>query len=109
MWVRRLFTHPGTDELVAMESQARCFPTPLRGVLIARDQVCRTPWCDAPVRHADHAVPRESGGATDAHNGQGLCERCNYDKQAPGWSARPGPDSRAGRHRVETVTPTGHR
>ncbi|HEX7187934.1 MAG TPA: DUF222 domain-containing protein [Actinomycetes bacterium] len=108
VWVRRLFTHPGTDELVALESQARCFPKPLRGFLIARDQVCRTPWCDAPVRHGDHAETHESGGATDADNGQGMCERCNYDKQAPGWRARPSPGSRPGRHRIETVTPTGH-
>ncbi len=109
VWVRRLFTHPSTDELVALESRARCFPKPLRGFLIARDQVCRTPWCDAPVRHGDHAETHESGGATDADNGQGMCERCNYDKQAPGWRARPSPGSRAGRHRIETVTPTGHR
>ena len=109
VWVRRLFTHPGTDELVALESQARCFPKPLRGFLIARDQICRTPWCDAPVRHGDHAETHASGGATDADNGQGMCERCNYDKQAPGWRARPSPGSRPGRHRIETVTPTGHR
>ncbi|MDX6372235.1 MAG: hypothetical protein QOD98_1223, partial [Nocardioidaceae bacterium] len=42
---------------------------------------------------------------TTADNGQGLCELCNYAKEADGWSARtvPGP-----RHTVETTTPTGH-
>ena len=109
VWVRRLFTHPATNELLAMESRARCFPTSLRGFLVVRDQICRTPWCDAPVRHADHATRHSDGGATEADNGQGLCERCNYEKQAPGWRARPAPGGRVGRHRVETVTPTGHR
>lgn len=45
------------------------------------------------------------GGPTSAANGQGLCEACNYAKEAAGWQAwpRPGP-----RHTVEVVTPTGH-
>ncbi|MDQ6755169.1 MAG: hypothetical protein M3017_17645, partial [Actinomycetota bacterium] len=36
---------------------------------------------------------------------QGLCERCNQAKEAPGWSSRPRPGPR---HTVETRTPTGH-
>jgi hypothetical protein len=75
---------------------------------VLRDQVCRTPWCDAPVRHADHVLPLARGGATEAANGQGLCEQCNYVKESPGWSAGPAPGSSPGRHLVETVTPTGH-
>ena len=38
--------------------------------------------------------PAEAGGPTSAANGQGLCEACNYTKQAPGWRARPGPARR---------------
>ena len=58
-----------------------------------------------PIRHADHVVPRVRGGPTTADNGQGLCEFCNYAKEADGWSARsiPGP-----RHTIEITTPTGH-
>ena len=108
VWLRRVYTHPGTGELVAMDSRSRCFPTALREVLVARDQTCRTPWCDAPVRHADHARPHADGGPTSAANGQGLCERCNYDKQAPGWQARPDPGSGPGAHLIRTTTPTGH-
>jgi hypothetical protein len=108
VFLRRLFTHPGTGELVAMESQARLFPEALRELLVLRDQTCRTPWCDAPIRHGDHVVPHAEGGATSAANGEGLCEACNYTKEAPGWQARPGPDSEAGRHMVELTTPTGH-
>lgn len=106
--LRRLWTDPGTGELVAMESKAHTFPPALRGFLVHRDQVCRTPWCDAPVRHADHVVRASRGGQTSAANGQGLCEACNYTKEVPGWSAGPAPGSRLGRHRVVTTTPTGH-
>ena len=73
---------------------------------LVRDQYCRTSWCGAPVRHADHVTAWADGGATSEANGQGLCEACNYAKQAPGWHARPGPDG-AG-DLVETTTPTGH-
>lgn len=107
--LRRLFTHPSTGELVAMESRSRIFPASLRDLLVARDETCRTPWCDAPIRHADHVVGHADFGPTSAGNGQGLCEACNHTKQAPGWRARPGPGGAPGRHTVVTTTPTGHR
>lgn len=107
--LRRLFTHPGTGELVAMESRSRIFPASLRDFLVARDETCRTPWCDAPIRHADHVVGHAERGPTSAGNGQGLCEACNHTKQAPGWRARPGPGVVPGRHTVVTTTPTGRR
>ncbi len=107
VFLRRLFTRPQDGALVAMESRRRAFPLSLRRLLVVRDHVCRTSWCGAPVRHADHVVPAVEGGATSADNGQGLCAACNYAKQAPGWHARPGPDG-AGEV-VETVTPTHHR
>jgi hypothetical protein len=106
VWLRRLFTRPGDRALVAMESRRRHFPDPLRRFLILRDQTCRTPWCGAPIRHGDHVIPVEAGGATSAANGQGLCEACNHTKQAPRWQARPGPDG-AGQT-VQITTPTGH-
>jgi len=106
--LRRLLTEPGTGQLVALESRSRHFPEGLQRFLRLRDLTCRTPWCDAPVRHGDHVVASADGGATSASNGQGLCEACNYTKQVTGWSAREGPDSRPGHHTVETTTPTGH-
>ncbi len=87
VWVRRLFTSPTTGDLVALDSRRRTFPAGIRSFLIARDEVCRTPWCDAPIRHADHVVRAADGGATSASNGQGLCQRCNQAKEAPGWAA----------------------
>ena len=87
-----------------MDSRARLFPAGLRRLIALRDQTCRTPWCDAPVRHADHVVAWARGGATLAANAAGLCERCNQAKEAPGWSARPVP---GGRHTFEVTTPSG--
>lgn len=107
VWLRRLFTRPHSRELVATDARGRDFSGELRDLLVVRDQVCRTPWCDAPVRHADHTVPAARGGETSLHNGQGLCEACNYAKEAPGWSAVPLPDV-GEPHQVLVGTPTGH-
>lgn len=109
VWVRRLFTAPGGGELVALESRRRHFPEGLRRLLRLRDQTCRTPWCDAPIRHDDHVRPVAHGGVTSAANGQGLCESCNHAKEAPGWSAEVVADGLAGPpHEVRWRTPTGH-
>jgi hypothetical protein len=106
VWLRRLYSDPKTGELVAMESRAKTFPPALRQLIDLRDLgTCRTPWCDAPIRHTDHAESVDEGGPTTAWNGQGLCEQCNYAKEARGWRARPGPGVR---HTVVTITPTGH-
>jgi hypothetical protein len=104
VWVRRLYTDPA-GRLVALESRAREFPALLRRLLILRDEVCRTPWCDAPIRHADHLTDHADGGPTTLANGQGLCEACNQTNEQPGWHTRRIPGSR---HTVATTTPTGH-
>jgi hypothetical protein len=105
IWLRRLYTHPGTGDLIGMDSTARAFAGGLRTFIRLRDGTCRTPYCDAPIRHTDHPHPHAAGGETSAINSQGLCEACNYTKQAPGWRARPGPGDR---HTIITTTPTGH-
>jgi len=106
-WLRRLYTSPETGELLAMDSRQRIFPSALATFLRLRDQWCRTPWCNAPIRHTDHVLDAAGGGPTSAASGQGLCESCNYAKQADGWRHRPtaGPHS----HSVDITTPTGHR
>ena len=103
VWLRRLYTHPTTGELVAMDARGRSFRGSLGRFIRLRDRVCRTPWCDAPIRHLDHVRRHADDGPTRGRNAQGLCEACNYAKDAPGWRARPGPDGA-----VETTTPTGH-
>jgi hypothetical protein len=103
--LRRLYRHPKSGALVAMESRSRFFPKGLARFIGLRDQRCRTPYCDAPIRHRDHATPRNRGGPTSAENGLGECERCNYTKEAPGWRVTAGEVN--GVHTAEFVTPTG--
>ncbi len=109
--LRRLYTHPATGRVVALESTSREFPKGLADLIRLRDQGrCRHGWCDAPIRDIDHARAVAEGGQTTVDNGQGACEACNIAKEAPGWSARPrpGPAGRQDPHIVETTTPTGH-
>jgi hypothetical protein len=105
--LRRLYRDPKSGSLVAMESRSRFFPKGLAGFIDFRDRTCRTPYCDARIRHRDHARPRNRGGPTSAVNGLGECERCNYTKEAPGW--RVSADDVNGTHTAEFVTPTGAR
>jgi hypothetical protein len=88
-----------------MDSTRRLFPAGLAKFIEVRDQYCRTPWCDAPIRHIDHALPHHQNGATSQGNGNGTCQQCNYARQAPGWEIRAetGP-----RHTLKVTTPTGH-
>ncbi|MGN6415636.1 DUF222 domain-containing protein, partial [Flexivirga sp.] len=51
--LRRLFTHPGTGDIIGMDSHARRYPGLLSRLIIFRDHTCRTPWCTAPIRHID--------------------------------------------------------
>ncbi|WAP53005.1 DUF222 domain-containing protein [Arthrobacter sp. ATA002] len=88
VWLRRLYIAPTSGQLTAMDSRARLVPGGLARLIAARDQVCRTPWCGAPIRHYDHITPVHAGGTTSAENIQGLCQACNQAKEAPGWEAR---------------------
>ena len=136
--MRRLYAAPESGALAGMDSRARLVPKGLARFIAARDQVCRMPWCGAPIRHYDHITPVREGGPTTADNIQGLCEACNQAKEAPGWSmsteptaprldscspspvaapaggapndgnAASGSDGSRGRHSVVTTTPTGH-
>ncbi|MGM7667471.1 DUF222 domain-containing protein [Microbacterium sp. A93] len=102
VFLRRLYTCPETGQLVAMESQRREFTGKLRSMIMLRDNTCRTPYCGAPIRHVDHATPYRDGGPTSYANGSGLCERCNYTKEHPGWKHQATPDQ------LHVTTPTGH-
>lgn len=103
--IRRLFRGPG--RLVKLETASRLMTAALRHLIIIRDQLCRTPWCGAPIRQADHVQAHADGGPTSLLNGQGLCEACNYTKQQPGWRSTPRQDPTRG-HVVTLTTPTGH-
>ncbi|BBX02712.1 HNH endonuclease [Mycolicibacterium moriokaense] len=104
--LRRLYRNPKSGSLVAMESRSRCFPKGLAMFIGLRDQSCRTPYCDAPIRHRDHAVPSSRGGPTNGLNGLGMCAYCNFVKESPNWEVSPCEEN--GVHTAEFVTPTGH-
>ncbi|MCX6396020.1 MAG: DUF222 domain-containing protein [Propionibacteriales bacterium] len=104
-WIRRLYLNPADGALVAMESRRRVFDGGLRRFVIARDQFCRTTWCDAVIRHIDHLQAAAATGATSAENGQGVCEACNYTKEATGWKAERTPGQP---QQITITTPTGH-
>jgi hypothetical protein len=72
--LRRLYRSPDDGQLVAMDSRSRRFEGGVARFIRLRDQVCRTPWCDTPIRHIDHPEPVADDGETSARNGQGLCE-----------------------------------
>lgn len=104
--LRRLYATPASGALVAMDSRARIFPKGLAEFIGLRDQRCRTPYCDAPIRHRDHAVPHRRGGATSSANGLGSCEQCNYNKEAHGWTVDTDIGDN-GTHTARYTTPTG--
>lgn len=97
--VRRLFSYPGTGDLVGMESRSRCYTGLLADFIALRDQTCRTPYCNAPIRHTDHITAHSRGGATSERNGEGLCEGCNYVQEHP--------DYLVGGDATQTVVATG--
>ena len=113
VFLTRVFTSPDARDLLALDATARLFPPRLRAALILRDDTCRTPYCDATIRHADHIQSAADGGPTSLRNGQGLCARCNYTKELDGFTTRvlaPPQQHGAGphTHATEVTTPTGH-
>lgn len=103
VFLRRLFTRPTDGQLVRMDSKRREFAGLLRRMVVIRDDVCRSPWCEAPIKHIDHADAYAAGGSTDWENSSGLCAACNYAKELEGWRHESTPD------RLIVKTPTGHR
>ncbi|MCE1179763.1 MAG: 13E12 repeat family protein [Micrococcales bacterium] len=123
LWLRRLFTSPDGTRLAGVDRRrTRFYRGVLRSAIRARDQVCRIPYCDSPIRHIDHIATAATGGATSRQNAAGDCERHNHTKELPGWAttiraatgsaATGGADDRNARippvHAFVIRTPTGH-
>lgn len=87
-WLSRLYAAPHTRELVAMDSRRRLFTGRLRRLLVLRDQTCRMPWCEAPIRHADHTLEHASGGPTTLGRGQGCASRATTSSRPPAGTPR---------------------
>ena len=91
--IRRLFLAPSGSQLVDIDSRRREFTANQRRFIRLRDQdTCRTPWCNAPIRHIDHVEDWARSKRTRVAAAQGYCAACNFTKQAPGWQTRIGPD-----------------
>lgn len=101
----KIYTAPGTGQLVAMDSRQREFPAMLKHLIRIRDQVCRTPYCNAPVKHLDHVLQHALDGPTSEANGAGKCAKCNQTKEMEGWSESVVPGRR---HTLEIQTPYGY-
>ncbi|MGP5670512.1 HNH endonuclease [Brachybacterium alimentarium] len=104
--LRRLYTHPTTGELVAMDSVGRAFPPALARFILWRDVTCRGPFCDAPIRQTDHIRPYAAGGPTCSDNGEGTCAFCN-DKENQVRSVERSGDTADSGHRVTWTSSTG--
>jgi len=81
----RIYTAPGNQDLISMDSKARIFPEKLKKFVSIRDRHCRTPFCDGIVAETDHLEQYARGGKTNVHNSCGRCENCNKNKEAYGW------------------------
>ncbi|WP_350270703.1 DUF222 domain-containing protein [Brevibacterium sp. CBA3109] len=103
VFLRRLYTRPDDGQLVRMDTRRREFSGLLRRMIVIRDDVCRSPWCDAQIKHADHATAYSAGGETDWDNASGLCAACNFAKELNGWKHISSPE------KLIVKTPTGHR
>lgn len=110
-WLRRLYTDPVTGDLTAVDSRRRAFTGHIRTFITARDQRCRGPWCDAPIRHVHHVRGYAAGGETTAQNGVGACERLNQVVELPGWSTKRAHSTAdaTGAGDLTITTPSGHR
>ncbi|SDP40044.1 HNH endonuclease [Nakamurella panacisegetis] len=102
-WIKRLYTDPTGTQLLTTDARTRLFPAAVADFIQNRDQTCRTPWCDAPIRHIDHITPHTRGGPTTITNAQGLCEACNLAKENPLWHTTRQPDGN-----ITTHTPANH-
>jgi Domain of unknown function (DUF222) len=113
-WWRRLFTAPPEESnrrgpLVGGDPNRRYFDGWLAKLIRLRDQTCRDPFCDAPIRHIDHITRHSDGGPTTFTNGRGVCARGNLIREMPGWQIKPTDCTNHRQpHKIIITTPTGH-
>jgi hypothetical protein len=109
-WWRRLFTTSTgvkgrSGPIVGGDPTRRYFDGWLATLIKLRDQTCRDPFCDAPIRHIDHITRHVEGGPTTFTNGRGACARGNQAREMPGWCIKL---IDSGPHTLHITTPTGH-
>lgn len=92
---RALLVDPLSGALLDCGRATYSPPPDLAAYVIARDNTCRHPTCDAPALlcDLDHRTPWTAGGHTCRHNIDALCERHHPLKHLPGWDHERDPDT----------------
>lgn len=90
--LERLLTVDG--RVIDQGRDLRVFTDSQRRAILARDQGCRSPGCDAPASRCQihHLRPWETGGTTDLANGIAKCAHCHHEHHKRGWTERLAPD-----------------
>ena len=87
------WTGPGRDGLAAAGVRRV-----LRRMLVLRDDACCTPWCGAPIVHADHTTAvREGGAAPPGATAAAPARAATRSRRPPAAGHRDPP-----RHRIES-------
>ena len=73
VWVRRLYTDAKAGELAGSDVRRRDFPEVARAFLTARDQMCRTLYCGAPIHIAG---PRSGTRTTPSRSARVVPPTC---------------------------------
>lgn len=94
--LRRLVCDPLDGRLVMMDTKTRCYQGPLRQFVIWRDQTCRAPGCDNPIKDIDHILEYAAGGPTTARNGEGVDRVCHDGHDHPGVTITTDPSEPTG-------------
>ncbi|GAA1728080.1 HNH endonuclease signature motif containing protein [Brachybacterium phenoliresistens] len=84
--LRRIWEHPASTEIMAIEKTSRAFRATLRDLIITRDHISREPYSNATTREIDHIDRHSDGGRTALDNGQGLDTRANHAKEEGRWT-----------------------
>ena len=107
--LRRLYRHPAPVRWWRWNPGPGAFPRGLARFIDLRDDTCRTPYCDAPIRHHDHAVDRRP--RRTHHRGQraGHLRGVQLRQGSPRLAGEQPPRPTNGTHTAEFTTPTGAR
>ncbi|MDK7742930.1 HNH endonuclease [Helcobacillus massiliensis] len=106
-WIRRLFTHPTSGQLIHMEQKKRRFTGAMAEFIRMRaGGICEAPYCNGTATHTDHIHPATRGGPTSISNGAALDASDNLTKSDHIHKARPTPrgDGLTWANTVGTIT-----
>ncbi|GAB3127396.1 HNH endonuclease [Glaciibacter psychrotolerans] len=74
-------------EVLTLTDPQRLFNRAQRRAILARDDGCGVPGCDAPTQWLEfhHVIPWSKGGTTEVDNGVALCWRHHHTIETSGW------------------------